>query len=71
VSRNTILTRVELASDDAILAERSTDRLTNLAYRAIGVDYYTISTHPKRYTLEKSREACGNRRTLLSNCART
>jgi hypothetical protein len=38
VSSDTILARIELASNDAVLAEWSSDLLANLANCAIGID---------------------------------
>lgn len=39
MSRNAILARIKLTPNNTILAKRSTDLLTNLSYRTIGVDY--------------------------------
>jgi hypothetical protein len=38
VSGDTVLARVELAADDAVLAEGTTDGLANLSDGAIGVN---------------------------------
>ena len=39
MSRDTVLARVELASDDAVLAEGPADLLADLANVAVGVDW--------------------------------
>jgi hypothetical protein len=42
MSCDAVLTRIELAADNAVLAEWSTDLFANLANCAVGVDCYSI-----------------------------
>lgn len=62
MSSDTILARIELASDNAVLAERSTDRFADLTNSAVRVDYLRlISIHPV------SIHVSWQEHTLLSN----
>ena len=56
MSRNTILTRIELAANDTFLAEWSTDCFSDLTDRAVGVDCASSQPHVTQEERIRSRD---------------
>lgn len=79
MSRNAVLARVELRTDDAVLAEGAADRLADPTYSAVGVDCSHVSAFAPNpsspYHLSMPKDSDGRLRkvkhTLLANRART